>query len=232
MAFTPLLLSFPFSVEQYATMEDGLTQGTRFIRAHRDDATFKQTPISRELLHQFINIFSSKAHELYFSTIYTHLSAWLFYHPARIRPFFSVSLNHAFLRIMSCGCTPGTDSVISTYKTCIAGLSVSQKQIIVDSGAWPVLITLLNSDRGLIANAIIGTMKFLVKGRSGEDYVRFVEDGYFQQLMTQFLPPPEHIAVEIPFIADGESRSADFTALGVTWLFYLVDSLDLILCSP
>jgi hypothetical protein len=213
-------------------MQDGLPQGTRFIKTHRDEANFNQGPISRELVHHFIKLFSSKAHDLCFSTICTHLSAWLYFDSRRIRPFFSVSLNRAFLRVMSCGCTPTSDSVVSTYKTCVAALSVSQKRIIVDSGTWSALINLLNTDREGDADVMIGTMELLLKGRSGEDYARFVEDGYFEQLMKQFPPLPEYVAVEIPFIAGAESRSADFTSLGMTWFFDLVDSLYLILRSP
>jgi hypothetical protein len=115
---------------------------------------------------------------------------------------------------------------------CITRLSASQKRIIVDSGTWSALINLLNTDREGDADLMIGTMELLLKGRSGEDYARFVEDGYFEQLVKQFPPPPEHIAVEIPFIAGAESRSAAFTALGRTWLFYLLDTLYLFIYCP
>jgi hypothetical protein len=63
------------------------------------------------------------------------------------------------------------------------GLSTDQKRMIADSGAWPILISLLNDERKEVAYLIGHVMKRLVQDRNGEDYAIFVEESLFGRMM-------------------------------------------------
>jgi hypothetical protein len=179
--------NFTFSVssEQSPTITDGLTQGTKLLKRRYWDSEFKSSHISKELVLQFIRMFSSKTDGFHFSTIFQYVAASFHDYSNRARQLFSLSLNRSFFRLMSCNDSLLMDSVVSTYSTIIAELSIEQKRLITHSGAWPVLFAPLKHDNAQVVQAAASIMAHLVENRDGEEYFRFVEGDLFGQLMKR-----------------------------------------------
>jgi hypothetical protein len=167
-------------------------------------------------MQQFIKILSSKNGESSFWIICRYISASFSDNSNGVRWLFSLSLNHSFLRILRCGGPLTTDPVIVAYSTIIKRLTLEQKRLVVNSGAWPILLALHGSNGVTVVKAAALAMSHLVKSRNGEDYARFVEEGLFEDIMKQYRPP-DHILIEIPFMRNASVESEDFIALGRTW---------------
>jgi hypothetical protein len=164
---------------------DGLTQGTKLLKQRYWDSDFQSKYISKELVQQFIKMFSSKTDEVHFSIIFQYVDASFHDSSSLSRRLFSLSLNRSFIRIVSCGGPLLMDSVVSTYSILIEKLSLEQKRLITHSGAWPVLLALVKHDKAQVVNAAVSIMVHLVLNRDGEEYFRFVEDNLFSQLMKR-----------------------------------------------
>jgi hypothetical protein len=139
------------------------------------------------------------------------------YNPDRTCQLFSISLNGAFFRRLRCGGTLVTPAVIKGYHIIFRGLSVTEKRIIADSGAWPALISLLDHRSCDVVEGAGWAMGRVTEGRAGEDYAQFVEGNFFDELLKKIPPHPVRATVKIPFVEYTECVSEDFEGLGCIW---------------
>jgi hypothetical protein len=211
--------NFTFSVssEQSPTITDGLTQGTETLEAHERDKDFRSESITKELVQQFIKILSSTDHKSSSSMLAQYLIASLKSIHSRTRLLFSLSLNRSFVRIMCCGGSLVTGSLVSAYSALIFSASVEQKRIVAESGAWPILIALLPHESAEVVKFACMAMRHLLHDRDGEDYGVFIENGLFDELVKLFPRPPEPVTVDIHFAPETECHSEGFAAVGCTW---------------
>jgi hypothetical protein len=174
-----------FSNEQFPTIWGALEQMPQAIEFHRysawqyPDGTIK--PVSKELVQQFVKLLSSKSADRYISLICQCFNTYLTNGQDEVHQLFSAWLNRSLLRIMSCGTGGEVLPVIDLYATITRELLVEQKRAAANSGAWSVVIRLLNCQNDEVVRLTTFIMLNLVDNRSGEDYARFIEAGLFER---------------------------------------------------
>jgi hypothetical protein len=143
----------------------------------------KKKHFSKELMQHFIDMISSTTDQSILSIVFNYISVTLTREPHGTYLLFSVTLNHAILRVMRCADTLDPLPVVPGYCAVARAVSTSQARIVADSGVWPILIPLLGHKTSAVWDPVVQTISSLCAERDGEDYAMFIENDFFDRVL-------------------------------------------------